>query len=108
MLDPTSFGYDPGAFMLAQNNGNGAKSQAVGGPHTMDWCFDWSHTAPCGPSGSVPEFISTTVSSSVGAGNDSGDMRTDWTSSGASTAVADTACPGALAFGAVARSTTQS
>ncbi|KAJ2329327.1 hypothetical protein GGI00_003967, partial [Coemansia sp. RSA 2681] len=108
MLDPTSFGYDPGAFMLAQNNGNGAKSQATGGPHTMDWCFDWSHTAPCGPSGSVPEFISTTVSSSVGAGNDSGDMRPDWTSSGASTAVADTACPGALAFGAVARSTTQS
>ncbi|KAJ2910072.1 hypothetical protein GGI21_001243 [Coemansia aciculifera] len=111
MLDPTSFGYDPGAFTLAHNNNgnssNAAKSQAGSGPHAMDWCFDWSHAAPCGPSGSAPDFISTTASSGLGAGKDDRDMRVDWTSSGASTAVGDSACPGTLAFGAAARSATQ-
>ncbi|KAJ2030436.1 hypothetical protein H4S03_007047 [Coemansia sp. S3946] len=101
MFDPTSFGYDPGAFMLAHSSNNGAKPQAVGGPHAMDWCFDWSHAAPCGPSGSVPELISTTSSNGLGPGKDDSEMRIDWTSSGDSTAVADTACPSSLAFGSM-------
>ncbi|KAJ2757033.1 hypothetical protein GGI19_000386 [Coemansia pectinata] len=102
MFDPTSFGYDPGAFMLAHNinnSNNGSKPQTVGGPHAMDWCFDWGHAAPCGPSGSVPELISTTSSNGLGAGKDDGEMRIDWASSGDSTAVADAACPSSLAFG---------
>ncbi|KAJ2746407.1 hypothetical protein GGI20_001403 [Coemansia sp. BCRC 34301] len=108
VLDPTSFGYDPGAFLLAHNNNNGgAKSLAAGGPHAMDWCFDWSHAAPCGLSGTVPDLISTTATACLDAGKDDGGMRIDWTSSGATTAATDATCPGALAFGAVARSTTQ-
>ncbi|KAJ2819800.1 hypothetical protein FBU31_005407 [Coemansia sp. 'formosensis'] len=99
MFDPTSFGYDPSAFMLAHNNNSGPKPQTVGGPNAMDWCFDWSHTTPCGPSGSLPELISTTPGNVLGVGKDDGEMRIDWTSSGDSTAVADAACPSSLAFG---------
>ncbi|KAJ1822306.1 hypothetical protein LPJ60_002106 [Coemansia sp. RSA 2675] len=93
MFDPTSFGYDPGAFM---HNNNGAKIQAAGGPHAMDWCFDWSHAAPCGPSESVPELVSTMAGSGLGPGKGDGEMCVDWTSSGDS---ADSACPSSLAFG---------
>ncbi|KAJ2490126.1 hypothetical protein IWW37_003394 [Coemansia sp. RSA 2050] len=100
MFDPTSFGYDPGAFMHSNDNNSSAKIQAAGGgPHAMDWCFDWSHAAPCGLSEAVPELVSTVAANGLGAGKGDGEMCVDWASSGDSGTVADSACPSSLAFG---------